>query len=484
MGSNTELKGKAIRGFIWKFAEKGGTQFISVVVQIVLARILSPNDYGLIGYLTIFLMVSDVFIQQGFTTALIQKKNADDTDNSSVFFANIMMSLTLYGILFFAAPYIAKFYREPSLTLITRVLSLNIIIGSTSAVHNALLSKKLEFKKSFIRSLSNIFVYGTVGIVLALKGFGVWALVLGKIAGQCVGTITLWVTVKWHPKRLLSFERLKNLFNYSSKVLGTNLLSTIFNNINVLIIGRIYNTADVAFYQRGQSIPQLIMTTFDGSFSEVLYPTFSLLQNDSSKVKSALRRSVRLSMYICCPLMIGLYVIAEPLTLVLLTEKWLSSVPFLKLTCIICLFWPLNIRIHALNALGESALSFKMSIFDKVLVIISLVICSRYSVLMILYGNIIVNVLEFFVFSIIMKKKIGYSLFETLQDILPSLLIAVVMGILINLVKYLSLPAIVTLVVQILLGIIIEVLLSWVFKIDNFYYVLSILKNFLKGKSN
>ena len=380
MKNEQNLKERAIGGAIWKFAEKLGMQMMQIVIQIVLARILLPEDYGIIGLLSIFINISDVFILQGFTTALIQKKDADELDYSSVFFANLTMSAVIYIIFYAISPAVAKFYNTPQLCRVMRVLSLNIIVGAFCAVHNAIVSKNLQFKISFIRNIANTVTQGVVGIVMACFGYGVWSLVGSKIAGTFVGMVILCVTVEWKPKFVFSIERIKSLFKYSSKVLGTNLLNTIFNNIHSLIIGRYFSTIDVGYYQRGQQIPQAAMTAVDGSMNEVLYPTLSLLQNEPDRLKSALRRSMKTSMYIVLPMLMGLMVTAKPLTLILLTDKWLPSVPFMQLTCLITIFWPLSARTHALNAIGRSDVTFKLSIVAKIITLIMIGVCVSFGI--------------------------------------------------------------------------------------------------------
>lgn len=480
MKSNGDLKSKSIVGFIWKFFEKAGFQIVSMIVQIVLARLLLPEDYGIIGYLTLFINLSDVFIKQGFTTALIQKKDADETDFSSVFFANLVVSVVIYIILYIAAPYVAIFYSEPKLTSVMRILSLQVIIGAFSSVHDAIMAKNLEFKKSFIRGLSNIIVYGVSGIVLAVLGFGVWSLVWGRLAGLLIGALTLWITVKWHPKFKFSMKRLGGLFRFSSKVLGTNLLNTLFNNINSLIIGRNYSSADLGQYQRGQNIPQTFMTSVDGSMNEVMYPTFSKLQHDLNLLKSALRRSMRLSMYIVFPCLVGLLVVSEPLTLLLLTEKWLPSVPYMQLTCIICIFWPLSARSHALNAIGKSSVTFKLSLISKIISLIILLITAKYGIIYIMYGTILTSLISFFITSYLVNKHLNYSLKELLKDLFPILTAGVIMGVVVYCVNFLALSPFITLLIQLPIGAILYIAFSVVFKIDSFEYILDIIKGFVK----
>ena len=476
------IKQKAIRGILWKFLEKISTQCISIVVQIILARLLLPEDYGMIGYLMVFINISEVFLAQGFTTSLIQKKNADQLDFSTVFFANLVMSVLIYAVFFIIAPYVAIFYDEPKLTELMRVLSFMVIIGSFSAVHNAALSKQLEFKKSFLRGLANTVAYGIFGICFACLGFGVWALVYAKLIGAVVGAIVLWITVKWKPTFTFSFSRLNSLFRFSSRVLGTNLLNTIFNNINPLIIGKFYSSAALGQYQRGQNIPQTIMTAIDGSMSEVMYPTFSEMQDKIESVKSALRRSMKLSMYLVLPMLFGLLVIAKPLTLVLLTEKWLPSVPYMQITCVICMFWPLSARTHALNSMGKSRVTFRLSLISKVLSLFCIVMLARVSVLAIMVGNIFVSLVGMILTSIYVNKYINYSLRELMKDILPMILLSLFMGACVYSVQFFHMNNWMTLLIQVLLGIGIYIGISKLFKIESYTYMIAMVKKFDKRK--
>lgn len=477
--NDQSLKSKSFSGVIWKFSEKACMQGAGVIIQIILARILMPSDYGIIGYLNLFILLSDVFIQQGFTTALIQKKNTDDVDCSSVFFANIIMAIAIYLILFFAAPFIALFYHEDYLIPTLRVLALNVIIGAFSAVHNALMQKNLEFKKSFIRGLAYIFAYGISGIVLAKLGFGVWALIIARLFGLVVGAVVLWVTVKWRPILVLSIGRLKELFKFSSKVLGTNLLNTIFNNVNSLIIGHYYENEDLGFYQRGQSIPQAVMSAIDGSMNEVMYPTFSKLQDNITALKKAVRRSMRLSMFVVFPLLMGLLVTSKQLTVVLLTEKWLPSVPYMQLTCVICMFWPLSARTHALNAMGKSNVTFKLSLLSKAISLSMILVMVRYGVLMIMIGTIIASFINFFIISIVVSKYLNYNLLELFTDITPSLLLVLFMGAVVYSVQFIGLNDALTLLIQIPVGVIVYIFGSKALHIDSYEYLINTVKGLL-----
>lgn len=482
MKSNADIKQRAMGSALWKFADKIGSQVIQFIIQIFLARLLFPEDYGIVGLLTIFINISDVFIQQGFTTALIQKQDADETDFSSVFFANILMAVLIYLIFFSIAPLVAKFYEEPKLTSLMRVLSLNVIFGAIGAVHNAVMVKNLEFKKSFYRGMTNTLTYGIVGIALAFMGFGVWALVFSKIAGTLVGSLVLCLTVKWKPKKLFSGKRIRKLFSFSSKILGTNLLNTVFNNIHSLIIGKFFQKDELGYYQKGQQIPQTFMTAIDGSLNEVLYPTLSIVQNDMVMLKAMLRRSMKLSMYVVLPILVGLLVVAEPFVVILLTDKWLPCVPYLRLTCIMCMFWPLSARNHALNAMGKSTVTFITSIIGKSITLIMIFVCIRWGIYAIMLGSILASCISFFITSALAKKYIGYSFRELFRDLLPSIGLSVLMGVPVYLMSLLPINVYFLLVLQVLAGVAIYLGASVLFKVDSFKFLLGYVKKILKKR--
>lgn len=476
------LQKRALGGMIWKFLEKICGQGMQLVIQIVLARLLLPEEYGLVGLLTIFITISDVFILQGLTTALIQKKNADQKDYSSVFFANIAMSCVLYAILFLIAPIIASFYNEPSLTDIMRVLSLNVLFGAFAAVPNAILSRKLDFKKSFIRNISNVSVQGIVGITFAFLGAGAWAMVYSKVFGTLVGALVLMATVDWWPKLTFSFERVKKLFSFSSKVLATNLLNTVFNNIHSLIIGKAFNTTELGYYQRGQQTPQVAMTSLDGSMTEVLYPTFSKLQNDVKALKAAVSKSISASMFIVLPAMFGMIAVAEPLTVVLLTEKWLPSVPFMQLSCVICMFWPLAHRTHALNALGKSNVTLKLSLIGKGITLFLIFASLPLGIYAIMISSIISSIINLFISSYYVKKYIGYSILDIVKDVIPTAILAGIMAVVVFSVSLLPLIPIVTLILQLIVGVVTYVVLCLILKPKPYKIVSKMLGGMLSRK--
>ena len=474
--SDNSLKSRAINGIKWKFAEKVGMQLMQFVIQIVLARLLMPEDYGLIGLLTIFINISDVFILQGFTTALIQKQNADEVDFSSVFFANMIMSFIIYIVLFALAPTVAWFYNDTRLTAIMRVLSLNVLFGAFCAVHNAIMQKNIDFKKSFMRNQANIFTQGIVGIALAYAGTGVWAFVFSKLTGTLVGAIVICIAVKWKPQKVFSAERIKGLFSYSSRILGTNLLNTVFNNIHSLIIGKFFVKADLGFYQRGQQMPQVIMTAIDGSLNETLYPTLSAIQNDMTRLKRVLRRSMKTSMFLVLPLLLGMMAVAEPIIQILLTDKWLPCVPYMKLSCIICAFWPLSARGHALNAIGRSNITFKLSLISRAMMLLFIFVCLPFGIYSIMLGTIASSFICMWITSYFVRKYIGYTYKEFIMDLFPAVALSLVMYVIVCFIGTFDITVYLKLAIQIAIGATVYICGAYILKLDSFKYILNMLK--------
>lgn len=470
------VKQRAALGLIWKLMEKAGTQVIQFAISVVLARLITPEEYGIVGLLTIFMALSDVVIQQGLATALVQKSDADSIDFSSVYWANLVIACLLYLIMFLLAPLVASFYSEPSLIPIMRVLSLGVVIGSLGSVHYTIMVKRLEFRKSFFSGLSNSLVYGFVGIILAVNGAGVWALVIGNLSGKVASAIVYQITVKWRPEWKFSLGRVHKLFRFSSKLLITNSVNTVMNNIHAVVIGRYFPKADLGFYQRGQQIPQTLLVAIDGSLSEVLYPTFSLIKEDKAAVKSAVRRAVKISMFLILPILAGLFAVSESLTLVLFTERWIASVPFMQLSCIVCLFWPLAVREQAINAMGYSAATMKNSLVTKGLTLLLIFLCIPLGIYAILVSTIIASVVSLMISSYYTKKCYNYSFWELCKDIGPTFILAVFMGACVLSINGLPIVPILKLMLQVVIGVVIYVAGCLIIRVDSFTYVLNMVK--------
>lgn len=466
-----------VTNFFWRFAEQCGAQGVSFVVSILLARLLVPEDYGSIALVTVFTTILNVFIDSGLGSALIQKKNADELDFSSVFFFNIMMCTLLYLGMFIAAPYIARFYRDDQLTPVIRVLSLTLIISGVKNVQQSYVSRTMQFKRFFFSTLGGTIGAAVVGVAMAYYGFGVWALVTQQIFNATVDTIILWITVKWRPKWMFSWKRLKGLLSYGWKLLASALLDTVYNNLRQLLIGRLYTTADLAQYNRGNQFPNLIVANINASINSVLLPTMARAQDDPEEVKAMTRRSMKISTYTMAPLMMGLAFIGEPVVRLILTEKWLPCVPFMQIFCITYMFYPVHTaNLNAIKAMGRSDLFLKLEIVKKVMGLIVLALTVRHGVLVMAYSSLLTGVLSQIINSWPNKKLLNYGYLEQLKDILPGILLAVVMGCCIYPIQWLGLPDAVTLLIQVPLGALIFIGASALLKLESFTYLWEMVK--------
>lgn len=481
MGNNT--KGNIIKNFFWRFAERCGAQLVTFVVSIVLARILNPNVYGTIALVTVFTTILQVFVDSGLGVALIQKKDADDLDFSSVFYFNFGVCLILYFVMFVAAPYIAKFYKTPSLTAVVRVISLTIVISGVKGIQQAYVSKNMLFKRFFFSTIGGTIASAFVGIAMAYKGFGVWALVAQQLSNTAADTLILWLTVKWRPKLMFSWTKLKKLLSFGWKILCSTLLDTVYNNVRSLIIGKMYSAADLAYYNQGDKFPKLIVTNINTSIDSVLLPAMSSVQDSKDRVKKMTRRAIKTSTYIMAPLMMGLAFCAKPVVTLILTEKWLPCVPFLRIFCTTYMFYPIHTaNLSAINAMGRSDLFLKLEILKKIVGFFLLISTMWFGVMAMAYSLLLGSVLSQIINSWPNRKLLNYGYLEQLKDILPGILLAVFMGVCVYFVGYIKLPTILVLIVQIIVGAIIYIGLSVVLKLEAFEYLCGMLKNMLNKK--
>lgn len=478
-------KSKVLSALLWKLMERGGTQGIQFIVQIVLARLLVPNDYGIIALIAIFITIANVFVQSGFSTALIQKKDANEVDFSSVFYLSLFVASLLYVLLFFTAPLIAAFYEIPKLISVLRVLSITLFFGAFNSIQNAAVSRKMQFKKLFFSSLGAIVVSGIVGITLAYEGFGVWALVAQQLTNQLMVTVILWFTVRWRPKLLFSFERLKVLFSYGWKLLVSVLIDTLYMNLRSLIIGKIYNPQILGFYNRGEQFPSIIVTNIDGSIQSVMLPTLASHQGNKKRVKDMVRRSIVTSSFIIFPMMVGLGVVAGPLVKILLTDKWLPCVPFLQIFCISYAVYPIHTaNLQAINALGRSDIFLKLEIIKKIIGLVILGVSIFYGVYAIAVGMLVVGIISTFINSYPNLKLLNYRYKEQWKDIMPSLILSLVMGAVMYSFKWIDMATWLTLLIQVCGGGIIYLGLAKIFKLECLIYLINTIRDLMRRESN
>ena len=431
---------KVISNFIWRFAERCGAQGVSFIISIVLARLLAPEMYGTIALVTVFTTVLNVFVDSGLGNALIQKKDADEVDFSTVFYFNLAVCLVLYVAVFAVAPVIARFYNDLDLVPIIRVLSLTIVISGIKNVQQAYVSRTLQFKRFFFSTLGGTIGAAIIGITMAYKGFGVWALVIQQIFNVAVDTLILWITVKWRPKAVFSFERLKGLASYGWKLLVSSLLDTVYNNVRQLIIGKLYSAADLAYYNKGKQFPNLVITNVNVAIDSVLFPVISANQDDTAQVKKMTRRAMQTSSFVIWPVVMGLAACAESIVKILLTEKWLPCVPYLQIFCFTYGFWPIHTaNLNAIKSVGRSDIFLKLEVIKKVIGIISILISLPFGVMPMALAYMATAPLSAFVNATPNRKFLGYKYREQIMDILPSMLLSFIMAIGVLMVGYLLL---------------------------------------------
>lgn len=477
MKNQNNNKQKVLSGLFWKFGERITAQTISMIVSIILARLLMPDDYGEVALVIVFINIANVFVSNGFGNALIQKKDADDLDFSSVFYINILISLVIYFVLFIMAPFISKFYNMPVLNPVLRILGIRIIIAAINSVQQAYVSKYMLFKKFFYSTLFGTLISGITGISMAYLGFGIWALVVQYLMNTCTDTVILWFTVGWKPKKVFSLKKVKILFSFGWKLLVSGLLDTGYNELRNLMIGKIYSSHDLAYYNQGDKYPKLIVVNINSSISSVLFPAMSQYQDNVQKIKDMTRKSIQVSSYIMWPLMFGLVLIAEPFVRLILTEKWLPCVPFIRIFCFSYGLWPIHTaNLQALNAMGRSDLFLKLELVKKFIGITALIISLHRGPLAIAWSLFITGIISTFINSFPNRKILKYSYKEQIIDLMSPLLLSLVMVLIVYPVSFLKLPDLSVIILQIVTGTIIYIFISAITKNASFKYLTRLIK--------
>lgn len=480
--TNGMKKTTTMSNFLWRLAERFSAQAVSTVVSIILARLLSPEDYGTIALITVFTAILQVFIDSGLGNALVQKKEADELDFSSVFYFNMALCLLLYMGMFAAAPLIASFYNDMSLVPLVRVISLTLVISGVKNIQQAYVSRHMIFKRFFFSTLGGTLASAFLGIVMAYRGYGVWALVAQQLCNASVDTIILWLTVRWRPQKMFSWQRLKGLLDYGWKLLASSLLGTAYNNLCNLIIGKMYSSETLAYYNQGDKLPQLVVNNINTSIDSVLLPAMSNVQDDPKRVRSMTRRAIKTSVYLMAPLMMGLAFCAETIVELILTEKWLPCVPYLRIFCITYMFWPVHTaNLNAIKAMGRSDIFLKLEIIKKIMGLILLLIAMRISVLAMAYSMIISSILSQIINSWPNRELLHYSYLDQWRDILPSILLALGMGIVIYPLKLFSWDPVLICGAQIVLGMLFYLVGSILLRFEPYMYIKDGIKRKLVG---
>lgn len=466
---------KVFSNFLWRFFERVGAEIVAFIVAIVLARILSPSEYGTLAIVSVVIVLFQVFVDSGLGNALIQKKDADILDYSTVFFFNIFMCCGLYVVLFLGAHAFVAFYGDPILADVLRVLGLVIIISGVKNVQQAYVSKNMMFKKFFFATLFGTVMAAIVGIAMAVKGYGVWALVAQQLVNTTIDTCILWFTVKFRPKFMFSFSRLKAMLGYGSKLLMTGLLGTLYNNVSQLCIGKVYTSADLAYYNKGKSWPNLLVNNVNTSLDSILLPVFSENQDDPKKLLQQTKKIITLSSYVIFPLMLGLACVAKPLTTIVLTEKWLPSVPFMQMFCVSFATYPIQTaNINVMKATGNSGDYLKCEIVKRVIQMLLLLAGLMISVEAVCISFMFTNILACIIFSYPNKRAICYWFPQQIKDISKSLLASVLMVVAVGIPGFWISNNVALLILQILVGVFTYVLCSVLLKIESFHMILQL----------
>ena len=465
-------RGEAIRSFLWKFLERCSVQVMQFVITIILARLLLPSEYGIVALIMVFINISNVIVDGGLNTALIQKKNADNIDFSTIFYFGLLMSVIMYAVMFLAAPAIADFYNQPELVSVIRVVSIILVLYSVNAVQNAYVSRNLLFRKMFVCSLGSVLISGVVGIFMAYQGYGVWALVAQMLMAQLMLTFIMWIVLGWRPQLVFSKDRLVSLLDYGWKIFTTNIIVSVFVNIRKLIIGRFYTPASLAYFERGDQFSSLVMSNIQTSIQAVMFPVLAKAQEDRVRVKMMLKRATKMNCFVIYPLMMLLIVSAKPLILFLLTEKWLPVVEFMQIFCIANFFRPITIpNIEAIKALGYSGISLKLEIIKKIVDVAFLSVAVFFGVYAIAWSIVAFNFACVFINLYPNKRLLNYGIPEQIKDALPTLVLTLLMGMVVYWIQFVEMHLLLVVIIQFAAGAVVYLLLCYMIKEESFMYL-------------
>ena len=473
----SSLRDKTVKGVIWSSVDRFSAQGIQFVFSILIARLLVPEDYGVIAMLNIFLAVSQTFIDSGFSTALIRKVDRTETDFSTVFYFNIAVAVVFYFALFFSAPAIANFYNTPLLESITKIVALNLIIGSLSGIHNAKLSIAIDFKSRAKVSIVSTLLTGTIGLWMAYSGYGVWALVVQNLFSGIIRTVMLWMIVKWRPALVFSWISFKELFSFGSKLLASGLLDTIYNNVYTLVIGKVFSPSVLGTYSRANGLAEFPSSNITGVLQGVTFPVLSSIQNEDVRMADAYKRFLKLSAFLVFPLMIGLAAIADPFVRLILTDKWEGTIPLLQIICFAMMWYPIHaINLNILQVKGRSDYFLRLEIIKKLQGFLILFASLPFGIIAMCYGRVIGNLIALVWNTYYTKKLIGYGFIAQMKDLLPILIHSIFMGLIVAvIVSYIPLLWF-KLIVGVLIGAIYYIAGAYIMRFPEMDELLAILK--------
>ena len=477
-----DLKTKTVKSLFWKLFEQGGSAAIQLVVQIVMARLLAPAEFGMLAIMTVFVNIGNVIVQSGLNTAIIQSPDLDEKDCSTVFWMSLSISVILYFAVFAFAPFVADFYSMPTIVWPLRVLVLILIVNAYNAIQEALVARQMDFRKTFRATVIAATVSGVSGISTAVLGGGIWALVVQQLSFQIAKCIVLMAEVPWKPRLEFVPKRAKVMFNFGWKLLVSGLIDQGYTSLSSLVIGRQFTDSDLGFVTQGEKYPQALGTVLDGAIQPVMLSAVSRVQEDKERVKRLARRGLKTSTFLVVPAMGMFALVARPLVVLLLGEKWLPAVPFLQMYCLIYAFLPIHTtNLQVLNGMGKSDIFLKLEVVKKgigvaMLCLTAFVIHDLYAIVI---GYIINNIISTFINAEPNRKVIGYSYLEQVRDICPAFILTAVAFAAAWPLSLLSMPSIVLIILQVLVMGAVYLLLARVFKVEELTYLLNNIRAFL-----
>lgn len=426
------LKHKTLRGTVWSSVERFSVQGIAFVVMVIMARVLTPDDYGLVGMLTVFIAVSQSLVDSGFSQALIRKQERSELDNSTVFYFNIAVGAILYLILFLSAPLIAKFYDEPILIPLTRLISLSVLVNSFVVVQRALLTVKIDFKTQAKASFAAAVLSGAVGITMAYKGFGVWSIVWYQLTNLTTNVVLLWIFSKWRPKLIYSWQSFRELFGFGSRLAASGIIDTLYKNIYLIVIGKVFNASDLGYYTRAQQFAEFPSSNVSGIIQRVTFPVLCTIQDDDEKLLSVYRRFLRLAAFVVFPLMIGLAAVAHPFITLVLTEKWAFSAVLLQIICLNMMWYPIHaINLNLLQVKGRSDLFLRLEIWKKIIGVAILCVTVPMGLVAMCWGGLASSLIALVINTHYTGELINVGFFRQMRDLVPTFLYSFSMGIIV-----------------------------------------------------
>ncbi len=478
-----DLKSNVFSNFLWKFAERLGSQLVTFTVSLVLAWFIDPDSYSVITIVTIIITLCNLFVTSGFGNSLVQKKDADNVDFSTVLWFSLAGAGSVYVLLFIAAPFCETFFSIPLLCPVIRIMGLRLFISAFNSVQEAYVARTMQFRRFFFSTLGGTVISGGVGILMAMSGFGVWSVVTQYLVMSAVSTLVLWFTVGWRPEAKFSFSRLKGLLSFGWKVLASGMLDEIYNNMRFFIVGKVCPGDRVSVYNNGQRIPNLIVDNVNSSLYSVLFPAFSRSQHDIEKVREMTRRSIRTCLYVMMPLMVGIAVCAEPIVMLILPESWHGCIPFIRISAIMYSVVPLQTaNMQSVKAIGRSDVTLVLEIIKKALGFFALflIVAMKDSISDVTMAIALVTMGASFLFALINtvpnKMYLGYRFRDQIADVLPVALICALMGGAAWAVGMLPIPTALSLILQVTVGVAVYLLLSVITKNDSFRFLLDFLK--------